>query len=68
MDEGLAATDPQTVTDKYSEAGEDLVKSGSYIGIVDETDDFIVKDSITGFRHQRAVILTVDLANLKPKS
>jgi peptide/nickel transport system substrate-binding protein len=68
MDEGLAATDPQTVTDKYSEAGEDLVKAGGYVGIVDETDDFIVRDSITGFRHQRAVILTVDLANLKPKS
>jgi peptide/nickel transport system substrate-binding protein len=68
MDEGLAATDAQTVTNKYSEAGEDLIKSGTYTGIVDETDDFIVRDSITGFKHQRAVILTVDLAGLKPKS
>jgi peptide/nickel transport system substrate-binding protein len=66
MDEGLAATDDQTSKDKYAEAGEALVKSGTYIGIVDESDDFIVSDKVTGFRHQRPVILTVDLANLKP--
>jgi peptide/nickel transport system substrate-binding protein len=66
MDEGLAATDEQTVTDKYSLAGEELVKSGTYIGIIDESDDFIVSDTITGFAHKRPVILTVDLAKLKP--
>ncbi len=66
MDEGLAATDETTITEKYALAGGSLVDSGTYIGLVDITDDFAVREDITGFRHQRAVIQTVDLANLKP--
>jgi peptide/nickel transport system substrate-binding protein len=66
MDEGLVATDPATVTEKYALAGGAIVESGTYIGLVDITDDFAVREDITGFRHQRAVVQTVDLANLKP--
>lgn len=66
MDEGLAATNPDDAAAKYAEAGAALVAAGDYVGLVDTTDDFVVRKDVTGFRHQRAVILTVDLANLRP--
>ena len=67
MDDGLGNTDAAGSTKDYAEAAKSLVDAADFIGLVDTADDFIVNDSITGFRHQNAVILTVDLANLKPK-
>jgi peptide/nickel transport system substrate-binding protein len=67
MDQGLTTADTAASTQKYADAAKSLVDAADYIGLVDTADDFVVSDKITGFRHQNAVILTVDLANLKPQ-
>jgi peptide/nickel transport system substrate-binding protein len=67
MDEGLTSADTDVAYEKYADAAKSLVDAADCIGLVDTADDFVVSDAITGFRHQNAVILTVDLANLRPQ-
>ena len=67
MDAGLTSADTDVAKQKYADAAKSLVDAAHFIGLVDTADDFIVSDAITGFRHQNSVILTIDLANLKPE-
>ena len=64
MNDGLHSTDPKTIMDDYSEAGELAAGSGEWISIADTKDTVVAAKSITGWYHQPPTADTVVLGDL----
>lgn len=64
MNEGLHSTDPETVLQDYSKAGELAADSGEWISIADTEDTVVAARGITGWYHQPPTADTVVLGDL----
>lgn len=65
LNAGLAATTPQAVDQAYGEAGNLLVKDGSFIDIADVNDAIVTRNTLTGFYHVPSMPWYYNLDTLK---